>query len=96
MSLRKRILIWAWTCAVAALVLFPWSHAVGPENNVIAGPMWLLKTKDFPLGLVLTGALLPCALLVLLLPSRLGVVISLLAAAAWVAIGVRLAMIAVC
>ncbi len=97
LSRPKRVLIWAVSTALTGVILFPWSSVVGPENNVIAGPMWLLRqtAPDFPVGLVLTAVLLPCALLFLLRPDIVGLLISLLAASAWVAIGVYLAMIAV-
>ena len=96
LSRPKRLMIWAFSTVLAGVVLFPQSSVVGPENNVIAGPMWLLKhASDLPVGLVLTALLLPCSLLFLVRPDIIGLLISLLAASVWVAIGVWLATIAV-
>ncbi len=97
LALWVRLAAWASAVSLSATILLVLTRIGVPESNILPGPLWLVRNAaDRPSGILITCVLLPSIWIGLVRPSRVAVVISVLATILWIAIGVLLGSIAAC
>jgi len=93
-----RLTITVFITSLGLLALFPWGNGYVPEGNLLAGPLWLLKTHsrtDFQAGCSLICVLVPMISAIGIRMNAFTVTLCIMGLLLWIGIGIHLGINAV-